>query len=239
MSERTYYNPRKEKKSFQFHFIVLSLLLLCITLGVFSGYRYFRVVNVVCTQDGHECGGDIQEYTSHLQDRSMFDEFSVKMLGKKVSIQKKFPQTLLVQAQNQEILTSIFLDREKQQRGVLYTDGSVQKVLPQNLSTSSATLAITDLTLSTLTDSSVLSPSMFAVYTDLLGFAKSTSVEEIVIVSPEEIEIHTPGKLTAFVSSDSLKAQLHSLQLLLVSPTIELKPARVDLRFDRPVLQYY
>lgn len=169
----------------------------------------------------------------------MFEDFSVKTHGKKISIEKKYPQTILVGVENQEIVTPIYLDREKLQRAILYTDGSVEKVTTQEFSTSSASLAITDLTLSAMTDSSVLSPSMFAVYTDLLGFAKNTAVEEIIVVRPDEIEIHTQEKLTAFVSSDSLRAQLHSLQLLLASPTIERKPARVDLRFDRPVLQYY
>lgn len=239
MARRAFHNLHTEKNIFQLRLVGVTLLLVCLALGAFSVYKYFRVVKISCVQDGTECPQDTMETISHLRDRSLFEDFSVNMLGKKIRIRKKYPQTLLVEIENLDSITSLYLDRDKMKRAILYTDGSIHNVPADNLSTSSATVAITDLTLSALTDSTVLSSSKFAVYTDLLGFAKSTNIEEIVIVSPDEIEIHTQGKLTALVSSDSLKQQLHSLQLLLASPTIEQKPARVDMRFDRPVLQYY
>jgi hypothetical protein len=239
MAQRIYSATPSGKNTFPFRIALFLSLVVCSVLGSFSGYKYFRVVNVVCTQDGTDCSDEIKESVSHVQNRSMFEDFSLRILGKKIQIQKKYPQTLMVTVENQEILSTLFLDTAKQQRAILYTDGSVEKVTTQELSTSSASLAITDLTLSALNDVRVLSPSRFAVYTDLLGFAKNTDVEEIIVVRSDEIVIHTRVKLTAYVSSDALRSQLHSLQLLLASPTIERKPARVDLRFDRPVLQYY
>ncbi len=238
MASRVY-----QHSSRKFHFsplllATIGLVLVCLLLGTFSVYRYFRVVNIECTQDGQQCDMSFMDTLSMYKGRSLFETMTPKILGKKVFIRKKYPQTIQVHIQNQETLTTIFTDEARQSAAVVYTDLTMKRTPADALSSPSATLAITDLTLSALDDATVLSQDKYAVYTKLLEFCKTTSVSQIVIRKSDEIEIDTERKLTAIVSQSSLDEQLHSLQLLLVSPTIEQKPARVDLRFDRPVLQY-
>ncbi len=218
--------------------IVAVLVIVCLGLGYLAFRRYFQVRSIICTQGEQPCAPADQELVDHLKGRFMLEQVTLTLLGKKVAIRKKFPQTVIVTLEQQDLLTPIYQDESRNQLIHLYTDRTAHVVPTDSLSSPSATLAITDLTLTSITGSVVLSDSQYGVYTELLAFAKSQAIESIVIRESDTIEIHTARGLTALVSTNGLTGQLHSLQLLLASPTIEQKPARVDMRFDRPVLQY-
>lgn len=239
MGQRAYYKPLEQKKTLQLYLFTFLLVLTCVLLGIYSGYRYFRIVHIECHEAGSECEPKYEQLLSMYVGRSLFSKIQPQVLGKKVSVTKKYPQTLIIDLENQEIFTRVFLDESKSSAVVVYTDGTIMPIEQGALSSPSAGLVITDSTLTVPFDSTVLSQDRYAVYTNLLEFSKTTVVKEVLIRSDDEIVIKTERGLDATVSGASLKNELHSLQLLLVSPTIEQKPARVDLRFDRPVLQYY
>lgn len=234
-SLRTYYHPKADRSRRR-----LAVLLLLIGSVVFmfllrGMYGLFIVRDVSCESERGACDETDIKLIEGFSGRLIFRTFSLHSPGKTYTVKKKFPKNLHVFVKDIPISFVIYTDEQKQRRvaissdGVLYTDTNKLE---------SATSAATLIDLTLAANAQNVSASEMDVYAKLFEFATQNSIAEMTIKSREEILLRTKPDLTAIVSSESIERQLHSLQLILSSPTIEQRPAVVDLRFDHPVLRY-
>ncbi|MEP7167669.1 MAG: hypothetical protein ABI758_06880 [Candidatus Woesebacteria bacterium] len=199
-------------------------------------YGVFQVANVNCETEKGPCVDADQKLTQSFVGRLIFGSFSLHSPGKTYTIQKKYPHILNVRVDDIPILFVLFTDEEKAHPLAVSTDGVLYTDSAKVDSKASTSATLIDLTIAANTQS--LSEEQLTIYTKLFEFANKNPIDVMRIKSREEIQLHTKPDLTAIVSSESIDSELHSLQLILSSPTIEQRPALIDLRFDHPVLRY-
>jgi hypothetical protein len=234
---RTYYHPKADRSRRRLTLILILIFSVGFLFLLRGAYGVFTVRKVVCESERGGCEDADLKLIEGFSGRLIFRSFSLHSPGKTYTVTKKFPHSLHVMVKDIPISYVIYTDEQKQRRVAISSDGVVYTDTSKLESTSASSAAVLiDLTLAANAQS--LNTGEMSVYEKLFEFAKKNPIDVMTIKSREEIFLHTKPDLTAIVSSESIERELHSLQLILSSPTIEQRPAVVDLRFDHPVLRY-
>lgn len=216
---------------------LLTLLFIFALLcgGVFWALEQFRVKNIECTEAGEPCDANVLTFFAGYKGKRIFQPFVFDVPLKKGVITPKYPSTLVVRIDTPKLMYHLFIDDKKSV--AVYSDGSYQES-QGSFDPTAERLRITDATLATSSGTGKIPDERMHSYLSLIEKQRELELESVVFHSDDEIEIQTKRQLTGVLSLQNFDAELRSLQVILYSPTIEQKPARVDLRFERPVLRY-
>lgn len=212
-----------------------SVLLGIVGFGIFS---LVYVHSVSCEFEGNPCTESEVLTFKQAQGKWMFSSYPTSVQGKKATVTREFPGILHVRLDRQETLMIVRTSLEGNDGAIVRRDGSLENTKISTDQTATGEAIFYDLDISTDSNGGRVGANRLAVYDALNDFGKKVGITRVVVHSNDEIEIHTARDLTAVLSSERIADQLRSLQSILSSPTIEGKPARVDMRFTRPILQY-
>ncbi len=194
----------------------------------------FRIKTVECQFDSQPCPAEFVTASQTLLGTYIFTAKNVPIPGYSVSITKYFPRKVVVDVRK-PIPVIIFIQPNSEYvavtaDGFLIPVSSQDPLIPQ----------ITDASISQKKPGDKIDPSLVNLYKELKSAWSRTlaeSVQSVTIESPEKIILSTAEGSDVIVNAEKLTSQLHSLQQLLLTPTIDLAGKEVDLRFTNPVIR--
>lgn len=216
--------------------VAASLLLVAAFIYLFVYSPVFKIKTL--TLNGEFACVDKQELQESLNGLNIFltapDTLESKIKGKyacikKVKVQKKFPQTLYAEVSVADIAakiadTELFVTTEGEVIRANVENKPLLYIAKENVLKESEFIK-DDLILYTVKLASLLSKSDF-------------SPESIRILSPTEITAYNRSSAVAiFTSKKEGGKQIDSLQYVLAKAKIDAsKIAKIDLRFDKPII---
>lgn len=196
--------------------------------------QQFRVTAVECQFDSLPCPQEFVTASQTLLGIYLFTANSVPIPGYSVTVTKYFPRKVVVDVRK-PIPVIIFVQPTSEYVAVT-ADGFIIPVSSQD----PLIPQISDASISQKKPGDKIDPSQVNLYKELKSAWSRTlaeSVQSVYIESPEKIILSTAEGSDVIVNAGKLTSQLHSLQQLLLTPTIDLAGKEVDLRFSNPVIR--
>lgn len=209
----------------------LLLFFFLVFCGLFAR-SLFRIKKIDCLQQGEVCDANHISFFTPYIGESSFSPIYFDIPNVRGSVQVSYPSTLTVRIDSPKIFAK--LQDAADQDWYIFSDGSLQKNT-NTLLTLDQQVQILDMTV--LEGQTRYPENLFSLL-KLVVAQKDLYIQKVTIKRPEEVVLSIEMTYDVQISADDAEKQLHSLQLILSSPTIEKKRARIDMRFDRPVLQY-
>jgi hypothetical protein len=215
--------------------LTLGLLFAVICVFVYYLLEQFRVKTINCTEAGAPCDPNVLSFFEGYKGKRIFQPFIFDVPQKSGTITLQYPSTLIVRIDTPKTL--VHIEVNEHQSVSVFSDETyrIDSATPDSVRDS---VHIQDASLTAQSNAGKISSQKYHSYESILSKQRELEIEKVIFHSDSEIELQTKRQLTAILSVENIDAQLRSLQVILYSPTIEQKPARVDLRFERPVLRY-
>lgn len=213
---------------------LLGFLLIVIFGFIWIILEQFRIKTVDCLFDSQPCPTEFVSASQTLTGTHLFTATTVPIPGYTVKLTKHFPNKVIVEVQK-PIPVIIFLQPTNDYVAVTAEGYLIPVSHPDPL-----IAQISDASVSQKKPGDKLDASLVNMYKELKSAWNRTlaeSVQSVYIESPEKIILSTAEGSDVIVNAGKLSSQLHSLQQLLLTPTIDLAGKEVDLRFTNPVIR--
>ncbi|MBP9700262.1 hypothetical protein KBD71_03185 [Candidatus Woesebacteria bacterium] len=232
---RTVYQHQNTKnKRFVLRGVLLGIMFLVVGSFIWIILEQFRVTTIECQFDAQPCPEEFVTASQTVLGRHIFAIQVVPIPGYSVKITRHFPNRILVDVQK-PIPVIIFLQPSNDYVAVTSDGFLIPASNPDPLISQ-----ITDTEVSQKKPGDTIDSSRVNMYKELKSAWSRTlaeSIRSVTIESPEKIILSTAEGSDVIVNAGKLTSQLHSLQQLLLTPTIDLAGKEVDLRFTNPVIR--